>query len=189
MKGRLLVATPDLGDPNFERAVVLMLEHTEEGGVGIILNRPSDTPLGEAGAEWDGWDELAADPAVVYVGGPVSPTAVICLARPRKPSNTERASAAIDGAGGFQPVLGDVGVADLTREPDNVDAVRLFAGYSGWGAGQLEGEVAAGAWFVIDADPGDALTDDPGTLWRDVLRRQQGRLALFAACPADPTLN
>ena len=93
LKGRLLVATPDLGDPNFERAVVFMLEHTEEGAVGLVLNRPSDTALDEAGTEWDGWDTIAAEPAVVYVGGPAAAaTAGICVARPRRQ----------DGAGGSE---------------------------------------------------------------------------------------
>ena len=140
LRGRLLVATPALGDPNFDRTVVLMLEHTEEGAVGLVLNRPSGTDLDEAGADWEGWDLLAARPPVVFVGGPVSRTAVICVAR-----------------------LGD--------------------------GGQLEGEIADGAWFVGDANPGDALTPDPETLWEDVLRRQGGRLAMFALCPSDPSQN
>lgn len=178
LRGRLLVATPDLGDPNFDRSVVLLLEHTPEGAVGVVLNRPSETPLDEAGTEWDGWDELASDPPVVFVGGPVARTAVICLARLGE-----------GGAEGFQPVLGDVGIADLTRPPRGIDAVRVFAGYAGWGDGQLESEVAAGAWFVLDAVPDDALTSDPDDLWREVLRRQGGRLSLFAACPPDPSLN
>jgi putative transcriptional regulator len=188
LKGRLLVATPDLGDPNFFRCVVLMLEHTPDGAVGVILNRPTETGLGEAATDWEGWDELAAPPAVVFVGGPVSQTAVICVASRSGdgpvPDPDEEAEVE-----GFQPVSGSLGVADLRRPPDSVEAVRIFAGYSGWGGGQLEGELAAGAWFVLDALPEDALGDDPDELWARVLRRQGGRLALFAACPPDPTLN
>lgn len=178
LKGRLIVATPDLGDPNFDRTVVFMLEHTGEGAVGVVLNRPSATALTEVGADWEGWETLAVEPSVVFVGGPVSPTAVICVARLGE-----------GGAEGFQPVLGDVGVADLTLPPKAIDAVRLFAGYAGWGAGQLEAEVSAGAWFVLDARPDDALTPEPDDLWRDVLKRQGGRLSLFAACPPDPSMN
>lgn len=178
MRGRLLVATPELGDPNFDRTVVLLLEHTPEGAVGVVLNRPSSTPLEEAGTEWGGWEKLACDPPVVFVGGPVARTAVICLAR-----------LGDGGAENFQPVLGDVGIADLSGAPRGIDSVRVFAGYAGWGEGQLEAEVAAGAWFLVDALPDDALAPDPDDLWRDVLRRQGGRLALFAACPPDPTLN
>ncbi|HEY3239099.1 MAG TPA: YqgE/AlgH family protein, partial [Acidimicrobiia bacterium] len=91
---------------------------------------------------------------------------------------------------GFQPVLGDyVGIVDLGLEPQGVDAVRLFAGYAGWGGGQLEAEISAGGWFVLDALPSDPLSAEPEELWREVLRRQGGRLALFAACPPDPSLN
>ncbi|MGH9000208.1 MAG: YqgE/AlgH family protein [Acidimicrobiia bacterium] len=185
-RGRLLVATPDLGDPNFDRTVVFLLDHTDGGAVGVVLNRPTDTPLTEAGAEWDGWDALATDPAVVFMGGPVSPTAVICVAR----------ADAMDPAGedatpapGFQPVLGNIGVVDLSGPPQRVEAVRFFAGYAGWGGGQLEGEVAAGAWFVVDALASDPLGPEPADLWRHVLRRQGGRLSLFAACPPDPSVN
>ncbi|MDQ3945004.1 MAG: YqgE/AlgH family protein [Actinomycetota bacterium] len=178
-RGRLLVATPELGDPNFDRTVVLLLEHTPEGAVGVVLNRPSGTTLTEAGADWGGWDAFAAPPDVVFVGGPVARTAVIAVAR------------TIEGKmDGFQPVLGDdVGIVDLGLEPQDVDAVRLFAGYAGWGGGQLEAEISAGGWFVLEALPSDPLSADPEELWREVLRRQGGRLALFAACPPDPSLN
>lgn len=184
LKGRLLVATPELGDPNFFRTVVLMLEHTPDGAVGVVLNRPTETGLGEAAADWEGWDELAAPPAVVFVGGPVSQTAVICVA-----SRVTGAEPPDEDAEGFQPVVGALGVADLRRPPGAVEAARIFAGYSGWGGGQLEGELAAGAWWVLDAVPDDALGAEPDELWAQVLRRQGGRLALFAACPPDPTLN
>jgi putative transcriptional regulator len=183
LRARLLVATPTLGDPNFDRTVVLMLEHTPEGAVGLVLNRPSGTDLDEAGADWEGWDLLAAGPAVVFVGGPVSRTAVICVARLGDPHLGDAAEE------GFQPLLGDIGLADMGGAPRGIEAVRLFAGYSGWGSGQLEGEISEGAWFVVDADPGDALTGEPETLWEDVLRRQGGRLAMFALCPSDPTQN
>ena len=178
LRARLLVATPALGDPNFDRTVVLMLEHTPEGAVGLVLNRPSGTDLDEAGADWEGWDLLAARPPVVFVGGPVSRTAVICVAR-----------LGDGGAEGFQPLLGDIGLANMASAPKGIEAVRLFAGYAGWGGGQLEGEIAEGAWFVVAADPGDALTADPESLWEDVLRRQGGRLAMFALCPSDPSQN
>ena len=115
-----------------------------------MLNRPSGTDLDEAGADWEGWDLLAAQPPVVFVGGPVSRTAVICVAR-----------LGDGGAEGFQPLLGDIGLANMGGPPRGIDAVRLFAGYAGWGGGQLEGEIDEGAWFVVDADPGDALTADP----------------------------
>ncbi len=184
------MATPELGDPNFDRTVVLLLEHTVEGAVGVVLNRPSETPLAEAGADWGGWDAFAAPPGVVFVGGPVARTAVIAVARASDGPWGSGVSPEGNKLAGFQPVLGDsVGIVDLTAEPEGVDAVRLFAGYAGWGGGQLEAEISAGGWFILDALPSDPLSDEPEELWAAVLRRQGGRIALFAACPPDPSLN
>jgi putative transcriptional regulator len=179
-KGRLLVATPVIGDPNFERTVILMIEHTDEGALGIVLNRATDVELP---GRLPGWDALAAHPNVVFVGGPVQPDAVICLG-------------AVSDTGPQQwwhPVVGDVGVLDLDHEPDAVadavDRLRVFAGYAGWGPDQLEDELDAGAWFLVDAEPSDVLDPDPEQLWRSVLRRQPGRVRLFADFPEDPSAN
>jgi putative transcriptional regulator len=180
LRGRLLVATPVLYDPNFDRSVVLLLEHGgDEGALGVVLNRPSGTELDDP---LPAWAPLAADPPVVFVGGPVEPSAAIAIgwATGEQPS-------------GWSPVLGTIGTVDLNVEPDDVadelDAVRIFAGYAGWGPGQLEGELEAGAWVVVDAQPHDAMTDDPGNLWRAVLRRQPGTVAWLANYPAEPSLN
>ena len=180
LRGRLLVATPVLYDPNFDRSVVLVLEHgLDEGALGVVLNRPSGTELDEP---LPGWGPLAADPPVVFVGGPVEPSAAIAIGW-----------ASGDEPPGWSPVLGTIGTVDLNVEPDDVadelDAVRIFAGYAGWGPGQLEGELDAGAWVVVEADPRDAMTDDPGNLWRSVLRRQPGTVAWLANYPADPSTN
>lgn len=180
LKGRLLVATPLLGDPNFERTVVLLLEHTEEGALGVVLNRPSDLEVTEPLPEWA---RYTMQPEVVFVGGPVSRNAVIALARLHGdvPSGT------------WEPVLGPVGVLDLSGDPDDVagavNAVRVFAGYAGWGAEQLEVELAEGAWYVVPADPTDPFTDEPEHLWRAVLARQSGELARVALVPEDPSVN
>ncbi len=196
MKGRLLVASPDLGDPNFERTVVLLLEHGDEGALGVVLNRPSELDLAEPLPEWA---RAAAHPSVVFIGGPVAPSAAVCLARLGR-----RGVAA-----GWRPLLGPrgpfrghpsvgfaggpVGTLDLDSDPDDtiprLDEIRVFAGYAGWGPGQLEGEIADGGWFVVDADPGDPLSPAPERLWGTVLRRQRGALALYAGYPPDPTLN
>lgn len=180
LKGRLLVATPNLEDPNFERTVVLVLEHGDEGALGVVLNRPSDLDLAEPLPEWA---RAAAHPPVVFIGGPVSPSAAVCLARVGGP----------DAALGWEPVLGPVGTLDLDGDPDEaiarIDEIRVFAGYAGWGPGQLESEIAAGGWFVVDADASDPLSPAPENLWATVLRRQKGTLALFAAYPPDPSLN
>ena len=180
LKGRLLVATPNLGDPNFERTVVLVLEHGEEGALGVVLNRPSELDLAEPLPEWA---PAAAHPPVIFIGGPVAPSAAVCLAR----------VAAADGAEGWEPLLGPLGTMDLDSDPDRViprlQEIRVFAGYAGWGPGQLESEIDQGGWFVVDAYASDPLSAAPEQLWSDVLRRQRGTLALFAAYPPDPAMN
>lgn len=180
MKGRLLVATPALGDPNFEHTVVLILEHGDDGAIGVVLNRPTGTDVAEP---LPGWHRLAAEPPVVFSGGPVSPDAAICLARSWPDEFTDA----------YEPLLGALGTVDLSVDPDDVSsavqAVRIFAGYAGWGGGQLEDEIASGAWFVVDARAEDVLSADPGTLWEDVLRRQPGKLAFYANFPSDPAAN
>jgi putative transcriptional regulator len=180
LKGRLLVATPILGDPNFDGTVVLVLEHGADGAVGVVLNRPTSTDVAEP---LPGWDRLAAEPAVVFSGGPVAPDAAICLARSWAEGQLEA----------YQPLVDSLGTVDLSIDPDEVSgglhAVRVFVGYAGWAAGQLEAEIEAGAWFVVDARPDDALSADPDGLWHSVLRRQRGKLAMYANFPPDPAAN
>jgi putative transcriptional regulator len=180
-KGRLLVAAPALTDPNFDRTVVLVLEHGPEGALGLVLNRPTGADLDDALPDWA---PLAADPTVVFVGGPVAPDAVIALARAHVGSEEPE---------GFTPVLDDLGSVDLGKDPFDlgipIDVVRVFAGYAGWGRGQLDAEVDEGGWFVVDAAPDDVFSVTPDDLWRHVLRRQRGRAALFAHAPLDPTAN
>jgi putative transcriptional regulator len=182
--GRLIVANPLLPDPNFDRTVVMLLAYSEDGALGLVLNRPSDTMLA---APLPRWEHLAASPPVVFVGGPVQHQAVICLAR------ALGHPAAVVPPQGWSAVLPEVGTLDLDLDPEGLQAsfsqVRVFAGYAGWGAGQLEAEIGAGAWWILDARPEDAFSDDPEVLWKRVLRRQGGSLALVAAFPDDPMLN
>lgn len=171
-RGRLLVASPDLADPNFRRTVVLMVAHDAEGAVGLVLNRPSDIAVAEA---LPAWQDHTAPPATLYVGGPVQPDAAIALGR--GPSTRG------------DLVLGDLGAVDLDGPAVGHELVRVFIGYSGWGPGQLEGELARQDWIVVDALVADVVTADPDDLWREVLRRQRGRLALFANAPDDASVN
>lgn len=180
-RGRLLVAGPPLEDPNFRRTVVFMIEHNEEGALGVVLNRPSPIDLADAVPQWA---ELAAKPPAVFIGGPVEQGAVLGLGR----------LVAEDPPEGLTPVHAGIGVLDLEADPvrlvGDVGGVRLFTGYSGWGPGQLEDELAMGGWFVVDAEPDDVTTTEPDDLWRAVLRRQPdddlARLALF---PNDLSAN
>jgi putative transcriptional regulator len=178
--GRLLVATPALTDPNFSRTVVQLAQHSDaDGALGVVLNRPSETPLGDV---LPGWALLAPDPVVVFVGGPVQETAAICLGRLSAPVASESV-VLVPGA----PWLGTL---DLEADPaEPVQEVRVFAGYAGWSPGQLEAEVEEGAWWVLDALPGDCFTPDPGRLWAQVLRRQGMPLALASTYPPDLALN
>ncbi len=182
MTGQLLVATPTLKDPNFDRTVVLLVAHEAGGALGVVLNRATEVPVADVLGDWGA---LAGDPAVLFEGGPVQPESAICLARAR-PEVKRRLS-------GFHQVDGALGTVDLSADPDrlraSVTGIRVFAGYSGWSAGQLEQEIASGSWFVFDALPGDPFIDRPDDLWAMVLRRQGDILAAVAHFPADPSLN
>ena len=177
-KGRLLIALPILADPNFDRTVVLMIEDNEQGSAGLVLNRPSPVPVVQALPELAG---AVAPPTVLFFGGPVNQDTAIGLAR-----NTEPAD-------GWTAVAGDIGTIDVGSCQDGVPPgltdVRVFAGYAGWGPGQLDGEIEAGAWLVVDAELSDLLSPSPDALWRTVLRRQPGQTAWLANYPADLTTN
>jgi putative transcriptional regulator len=178
LRGCLLVATPTLLDPNFARTVVLLLEHGEEGAVGVVLNRRTETPVGEV---LPPWGELAGEPGVVFVGGPVSPDGAICLGR--LPSG--------EPGSDWSFFDGQVSTVDLSLGPDSAPGttVRVFAGYAGWGAEQLDLEIATGSWYVVDARLDDVFCVEPDDLWHDVLKRQRGDLAMVANFPPDPSLN
>ena len=175
LRGQLVVATPVLGDPNFAHTVVFLLDHNEEGALGIVLNRPSESEVAEILPRWD---TLATAPEVMFVGGPVQPEAVVALGL------ADQETSAV------QPVVPGVGIVDLRSDPlalaGDVRALRLFAGYAGWGEGQLEAEIDEGGWFVVDAIPDDVFGDDPDDLWVRVLARQGG---VFSTITEDPSLN
>jgi putative transcriptional regulator len=178
--GRLLVAAPSLLDPNFARTVVLILDHDEDGALGIVLNRPSEVDVADV---LPGWEQVTAAPTVLFGGGPVEPTAVIGLGRARGAPPED----------GWEPITGRIRAVDPTEDPSltaiDVDVVRLFAGYAGWGPGQLEAELDDDAWFVLDPRDDDPFSDQPDRLWHRVFERQGGELRLLATFPADPSLN
>jgi putative transcriptional regulator len=180
-QGKLLVAAPRLLDPNFARSVVLILAHGDQGAVGLVLNRPTMTMVG---APLPAWEELASEPAVVFVGGPVSEGS-ICLAQVKPQVSVPDT--------GYLPLQGTLGTVDLDADPAFVgpwiEKLRIFAGYGGWGPGQLEGEIGEGAWWALDPVEEDVFSDDPSGLWKRVLRRQGGELALLSGYPEDPSLN
>lgn len=239
-------------DPNFLRVVVYLLDHDEGGSVGVVLNRPTETPVDDVVPRWG---LVVTEPSMVFRGGPVSVNGAICVARvaegeaeraveqalgigfglagdPDTDSlireTLEAAAAAAaeqvgagddeaievhvarEGGGSedggapdddeelvvrppFQFIMGSVGTVDLHHPPEDVPlrlaAARIFAGYAGWGAGQLDDEIEAGAWFVVDAEEQDIFDDDPEQLWSRVLRRQAGWLRVLARFPFDPAVN
>lgn len=178
-KGRLLVACPPLTDPNFDRTVVYMLEHGPEGALGVVLNRPSD----DLDVEFDSWDPLIAPPNELFTGGPVDAQALIALAL--VPERTPDGQV-ITTTECISPV-------DLDSDPTLLDprptSVRVFHGYAGWGAQQLDGELEAGAWLVLAPLVSDVFTQHPDGLWQAVLRRQKGSTSWLADCPLDPDWN
>jgi putative transcriptional regulator len=180
LTGKLLIAEPMLEDPNFERSVVLLIEHSEEGALGVVLNRPTDINVS---AVLDEWGQLASEPGVLYVGGPVNQDSLVALGR-RAPDG--------DGSGWTQ-VFEDLGAVDLHLEPSELasglNGIRVFVGYSGWGPSQLEMELAQDAWVVVDAAVDDVFAPDPETMWRSVLARQGGKLAMLANFPPHPSVN
>lgn len=177
----LLVATPMLLDPNFESSVVLLLESNEDGALGVILNRPTTVPVGDV---LESWADLAADPGVLFRGGPVATDGALGLAALRQDESEPL---------GFSSVAEGVGIIDLDAPVDLVEGalggVRIFAGYAGWDAEQLAGEIAEGSWYVLPAEPRDAFRPDVEELQREVLRRQPGELAWRSTRPLDPDLN
>ena len=176
-RGQLLIAGPGLLDPNFWRTVVLVVEHSEEGALGLVLNRPSETTVGEAVSELEELLDLD-DP--LYVGGPVQPSALIVLAEFDQPA--EAALIAFDDVG----VLANGAPQDTSI---NVRRGRAFVGHAGWGPGQLDDEVERGDWILEPAQRDDAFSGTPLELWSAVLTRKGGSYALVARMPADPSVN
>ncbi|HEY1356697.1 MAG TPA: YqgE/AlgH family protein [Thermoleophilaceae bacterium] len=171
LRGQLLIAAPSLFD-YFRRAVILVLEHNEEGAMGVVLNRPSETTVGEA-VETLG--DLAGGDDMVRLGGPVSPESVVAL------GDFEDLSEAAS------QVVGSLGLLDPDAPDPSLRRLRVYAGYAGWGPGQLDGELEEGAWIVASLDPEDPFRD--GDLWADALQRKGGAYSLVATMPADPSLN
>jgi putative transcriptional regulator len=179
LRGNLLLAGPMLKDPNFERAVVLITEHTEEGAMGLVLNRPSTAALADAVPDLT-WLADAGEP--VYVGGPVSPNGVIVLAEWEDPT---QAVVLVEDDLGFVP--GDAEDTDALAAA--VRRARVYAGHSGWGPGQLEAELEEEAWIVEAPLREELFSAEPEGLWAAVLRRKGREFALLSTMPPDPTLN
>ena len=177
LQGQLLVAGPGLVDPNFWRTVVLVGEHSDEGALGVVLNRESETTVEEAVPELA---LLAEEMGAVHLGGPVQPSAIVVLADFVEPEEAQSL------------VLDSIGFLPSEVEPEllgELRRARVFAGYAGWGPGQLEEELDEGSWIVEAALAEDVFTNDPEGLWSSVLRRKGGPFSLLASMPPDPNRN
>jgi putative transcriptional regulator len=170
LRGQLLIATPSLYD-YFRRTVVLVLEHTPEGAMGVVLNRASETPVAEAVPALAG----VAETDLIRLGGPVSPESVVALGDFDDLSEAGTA------------VVGSLGTLDPDAPNASLRRVRVYAGYAGWAPGQLDGELEQEAWIVDEVQPDDPFRE--GDLWSDVLRRKGGSFSLLATMPADPSQN
>jgi putative transcriptional regulator len=170
LNGKLLIAAPSMGD-YFHRTVILVVEHSEQGAFGLVLNRPSETSVGEAAPELG---ELIGGEHLVHVGGPVQPNAVTAVGEHQDPTRATKL------------IVGAVGMVDLD-DPPELSRIRVFAGYAGWSPQQLDGEVEEEAWIIEDAHPDDPFGE--GDLWADVLRRMGGEYTLLARMPPDPSVN
>jgi putative transcriptional regulator len=178
LAGQLLLASPALQDPNFARTVVLVGLHSDEGAMGLVLNRPSSVTVSEAVPQLE---QAVTDAERVYVGGPVQPTSVVFLAEFVDPSP---AGLLVLGRIGFPAP--DIGIEELIEATGRG---RVFAGYAGWGEGQLDAEVEHGDWIAHTPLPEDVFTEIPEELWSAVLTRKGGSYALIARMPPDPSVN
>jgi putative transcriptional regulator len=179
--GKLLVATPRTGGSVFRRSVVLVLQHDEEGAQGVVLNHPLNASVS---AVLPPWQDYVTDPPNVFQGGPVALDSALGLVT--VPGDEQEPI-------GVRRLFGGLGLVDLDVPPlvvmPVVAGLRIFAGYAGWSDGQLEQEIRAGGWYVVESEARDAFTPEPKTLWSTVLRRQRGNLAFVASLPEDPTMN
>ena len=179
--GLLLIAGVGLSDGVFDQAVVVVLDADRSGALGVTLNRLSEFELEAA---LPGWAPLASFPPALYEGGPVSQEGAICLASPAREEEEPP---------GWRPLYDRVGLLQLDTHLEIATGayrdLRIFAGYAGWSAGQLEDELQRGLWYPVPARYPDAFDPDPATLWRRALRRQGGELGLLSAWTATPELN
>jgi putative AlgH/UPF0301 family transcriptional regulator len=181
--GSLLAAMPALTDPTFAGTVVYVLDHSDSGTLGVVLGRPSQVEIRDV---LPGWCDLAVDPGVFHVGGPCETDTALCLAL--------SPAAGVDPGGPLRRVAGDVYLVDLDSDPvdleEEITGLRVFAGYAGWSPGQLATEIAEGAWACVPGRPDDVVGAHAGPdLWRGVMGRQTGRLAVLSTAPADPSAN
>jgi putative transcriptional regulator len=174
LAGRFLVATPIIGSPPFERSVVFLLEHDDSGTIGIVINRPTDLPVEE---HLPGFGDMLSDPPLVFLGGPVSSDTAVAIGR----------GTAIEF---LRPsAVPGIGIVDIDQPVTDLESLRIFAGYAGWDPGQLEEELAEGAWWIVYPDVDDVFTSRVDGMWERTVERAPGSIPLYATYPPDPSAN
>ncbi|MBF9238931.1 YqgE/AlgH family protein [Hymenobacter sp. BT683] len=182
--GTLLISQPFLGDPNFERSVIILCrDEPEEGSFGLVLNRLTSLTLGDV-LELPPLVAVAAAALPIYVGGPVEPDTLHYLHRRADLPGASDLGQEVYWGGDFELLLGLIGTGAV-----DASSVRLFAGYSGWSAGQLAGEIQGQSWIRHPASAGKVFTLASDAFWRDILREKGGRFKVLANYPVDPRLN
>ncbi|MEV0798985.1 YqgE/AlgH family protein [Kribbella sp. NPDC050281] len=180
LTGSLLVATPLLDEPPFRRSVILLLDHDDDGALGVVVNRAADLAVDRVLPDWS---TTVNEPGVLFMGGPVGTDSALAVAEVIETADPP----------GWRECFGRIGLIDLDVPPalleGAIQRMRIFAGYAGWSRGQLEGEITEGAWYVVESEPDDVFSLHPDTLWRRVLRRQNDQMAYLATYPDDPTQN
>ncbi|MEU4195155.1 YqgE/AlgH family protein [Kribbella sp. NPDC026611] len=180
LTGSLLVATPLLDEPPFRRSVILLLDHDDDGALGVVVNRAADLAVDRVLPDWS---TTVNEPGVLFMGGPVATDSALAVAEVIESADPP----------GWRGCFGRIGLVDLDVPPALLEGaiarMRIFAGYAGWSSGQLEDEITEGAWYVVDSEPDDVFGLTPETLWRQVLRRQADQLAYLATYPDDPSQN
>jgi len=177
LRGQLLISAGGLYDPNFRHTVVLLGEHDAEGAVGVVLTRPLEVTVHEA---VPALAELVDADAPLYRGGPVEEGQPVLLAEVDDPAVLDLQAF---GSVGF--LTGAVPSAVRSR----LSRVRVFAGYAGWGPGQLEAEMAEDSWIVESPEADDVFTDEPDALWHRILERKGPPWSTMARIPFDPSTN
>lgn len=180
VRGELLVATALIEQGPFRRSVVYVLDHDEDGALGVIVNRPLESDVEDV---LPGWARCVNAPGCLFEGGPVAEDSALAL------------GVVLDAAArpiGWRQMAGRVGLVDLDGplpRGDDFLGLRVFAGYAGWSPGQLEAEIEEGSWLTVAATEEDLLSPSPERLWHDVLRRQAAEVRFWANLPDDPGQN
>lgn len=179
LRGQLLVATSAIGAGPFRRSVVYILDHDEDGALGLIINRPTAADVEDILPDWA---DIVNAPECLFDGGPVAMDSALGVG-------------IVSGAArpaGWQSMTGRVGLLDLSGPPpaaEEFDGLRIYLGYAGWSAGQLELELEEKSWLVVASEIDDLISADPEGLWAKILQRQEGETRYLATMPDDPTDN